>query len=57
MKIILYKKCILSNSYSEVFDVFHKTKDPLTNEETVALQRYLIVAVFMKYVEYFTVRI
>lgn len=41
MKIILYKKCILSNSYSEVFDVFHKTKDPLTNEETVALQRYL----------------
>lgn len=41
MKIILYKKCILSNSYSEVFDVFHKTKDPITNEETVALQRYL----------------
>ena len=41
MKITLYKKCILSNSYSEVFDVFHKTKDPLTNEETVALQRYL----------------
>ena len=41
MKIILYKKCILSNSYSEVFDVFHKTKDPTTNEETVALQRYL----------------
>lgn len=41
MNITLYKKCILSNSYSEVFDVFHKTKDPLTNEETVALQRYL----------------
>ena len=41
MKIILYKKCILSNSYSEVFDVFHKTKNPVTNEETVALQRYL----------------
>lgn len=41
MKITLYKKCILSNSYSEVFDVFHKTKDPVTNEETVALQRYL----------------
>ena len=41
MKITLYKKCILSNSYSEVFEVFHKTKDPLTNEETVALQRYL----------------
>lgn len=41
MKITLYKKCILSNSYSEVFDVFHKTKDPITNEETVALQRYL----------------
>lgn len=41
MKITLYKKCILSNSYSEVFDVFHKTKDTLTNEETVALQRYL----------------
>lgn len=41
MNITLYKKCILSNSYSEVFDVFHKTKDPITNEETVALQRYL----------------
>ena len=41
MKIILYKKCILSNSYSEVFDVFHKTEDPVTKEETVALQRYL----------------
>ena len=41
MKITLYKKCILSNSYSEVFDVFHKTKDPVTKEETVALQRYL----------------
>lgn len=41
MKITLFKKCILSNSYSEVFDVFHKTKDPVTNEETVALQRYL----------------
>lgn len=41
MKITLYKKCILSNSYSEVFDVFHKTKNPVTNEETVALQRYL----------------
>lgn len=41
MKIILYKKCILSNSYSEVFDVFHKKKDTVTNEETVALQRYL----------------
>lgn len=41
MNITLYKKCILSNSYSEVFDVFHKTKNPVTNEETVALQRYL----------------
>ena len=41
MKITLYKKCILSNSYSEVFDVFHKTEDPVTKEETVALQRYL----------------
>lgn len=41
MNITLYKKCILSNSYSEVFDVFHKTEDPVTKEETVALQRYL----------------
>ena len=41
MNITLYKKCILSNSYSEVFDVFHKTADPVTKEETVALQRYL----------------
>lgn len=41
MNITLYKKCILSNSYSEVFDVFHKTKNSVTNEETVALQRYL----------------
>lgn len=41
MNITLYKKCILSNSYSEVFDVFHKTKNPVTKEETVALQRYL----------------
>lgn len=41
MNITLYKKCILSNSYSEVFDIFHKTKNPVTNEETVALQRYL----------------
>lgn len=41
MNITLYKKCILSNSYGEVFDVFHKTKDPITKEETVALQRYL----------------
>ena len=57
MNITLYKKCILSNSYSEVFDVFHKTKDPLTNEETVALQRYLVVAIFVKYVKYFTVRV
>lgn len=36
MKIILYKKCILSNSYSEVFDVFHKD-----NNDKVALERYL----------------
>lgn len=36
MKITLYKKCILSNSYSEVFDVFHKD----SNNE-VALERYL----------------
>ena len=36
MKITLYKKCILSNSYSEVFDVFHKD-----NNDKVALERYL----------------
>ena len=36
MNITLYKKCILSNSYSEVFDVFHKD-----NNDKVALQRYL----------------
>ena len=36
MKIILYKKCILSNSYSEVFDVFHKDSN-----NKVALERYL----------------
>lgn len=36
MKIILYKKCILSNSYSEVFDVFHKDSN-----DKVALERYL----------------
>ena len=36
MNITLYKKCILSNSYSEVFDVFHKD----SNNE-VALERYL----------------
>lgn len=36
MKITLYKKCILSNSYSEVFDVFHKD-----SKNEVALQRYL----------------
>ena len=36
MKIILYKKCILSNSYSEVFDVFHKDSN-----DKVALDRYL----------------
>ena len=36
MNITLYKKCILSNSYSEVFDVFHKD-----NNDKVALERYL----------------
>lgn len=36
MKITLYKKCILSNSYSEVFDVFHKDSNG-----KVALERYL----------------
>lgn len=36
MKITLYKKCILSNSYSEVFDVFHKDSN-----NKVALERYL----------------
>ena len=36
MNITLYKKCILSNSYSEVFDVFHKDSN-----NKVALQRYL----------------
>lgn len=36
MNITLYKKCILSNSYSEVFDVFHKDSN-----DKVALQRYL----------------
>ena len=36
MNIILYKKCILSNSYSEVFDVFHKDSN-----NKVALERYL----------------
>lgn len=36
MNITLYKKCILSNSYSEVFDVFHKDSN-----EKVALDRYL----------------
>ena len=36
MNITLYKKCILSNSYSEVFDVFHKDSN-----NKVALERYL----------------
>lgn len=36
MNITLYKKCILSNSYSEVFDVFHKDSN-----DKVALERYL----------------
>ena len=36
MKITLFKKCILSNSYSEVFDVFHKDSN-----NKVALERYL----------------
>ena len=36
MNITLYKKCILSNSYSEVFDVFHKDSN-----DKVALDRYL----------------
>lgn len=36
MNITLYKKCILSNSYSEVFDVFHKDSNG-----KVALDRYL----------------
>lgn len=36
MNITLYKKCILSNSYSEVFDVFHKDSNG-----KVALERYL----------------
>ena len=36
MNITLYKKCILSNSYSEVFDVFHKHSN-----NKVALERYL----------------
>ncbi len=36
MNITLYKKCILSNSYSEVFDVFHKDSN-----NKVALDRYL----------------
>ena len=42
MNITLYKKCILSNSYSEVFDVFHKD---INNK--VALERYL--ATLQKY--------
>ena len=36
MNITRYKKCILSNSYSEVFDVFHKDSN-----NKVALERYL----------------
>lgn len=36
MNITLFKKCILSNSYSEVFDVFHKDSN-----DKVALDRYL----------------
>lgn len=36
MNITLFKKCILSNSYSEVFDVFHKDSN-----NKVALERYL----------------
>ena len=36
MNITLYKKCILSNSYSEVFDIFHKDSN-----DKVALDRYL----------------
>ena len=36
MNITLYKKCILSNSYSEVFDVCHKDSN-----NKVALERYL----------------
>ena len=36
MNITLYKKCILSNSYSEVFDVFNKDSN-----NKVALERYL----------------
>lgn len=42
MNITLYKKCILSNSYSEVFDVFHKDSN-----NKVALERYL--ATLQKY--------
>lgn len=36
MLITLYKNCILTNSYSEVFDVFHKDSNGKT-----ALERYL----------------
>ena len=46
MNITLYKKCILSNSYSEVFDVFHKDSiDKVALERYLAsLQKYEIVA-------------
>lgn len=36
MKITLYKNCILTNSYSEVFDTFHKDSNGKTS-----LERYL----------------